>query len=214
MVHLRRWRIARARGVTLVEVAVVVVIISILATLAVVGYRKQVKTARLVEGTNMVKGVDTGQAAYKAERGKFADISVNGTTTYPTALASLTNSATQWGAACPSSACLTPDAWELIQLQADTPVFFGYTVVASDPTSSNAPQARMGADITLRGKTISFSSKAEHWYAVRAFGNMDGRNDYSGPNGNTGTGLCNVFHQVVDAVGAAQTSTEVIVDCD
>src|ERR1700722_20113638 len=55
------------RGFTLVEMMIVVAIVSVLAMLAVVGYRKLIMSAHTTEATQMVQSIRTAQEAYHAE---------------------------------------------------------------------------------------------------------------------------------------------------
>lgn len=60
-----------ARGFTLVELAVVVVIVGVLSVIAVVGYRKMTTHSKLTEATNMIGAIRIAQEDYKAEVGIY-----------------------------------------------------------------------------------------------------------------------------------------------
>src|SRR5678809_1305540 len=68
-------RARRARGFTLVELAVVVTIIGILAMLAVAGYRRLVTSSHTTEATEMVNAIKVAQESYHAETGQYANVS-------------------------------------------------------------------------------------------------------------------------------------------
>src|SRR5437870_1133307 len=136
-------RRCRARGLTLVEVMIVVAIVGILATLGFVGWRKITNSSHTVEGTHMVAGIRAAQEKYHAEVGHYANVSTNlaysqsthHDALYPHCTMSPVrepgNYKVAWGAACSSTTCCngTPN-WSSIQVTTDAPVFYGYSTVA------------------------------------------------------------------------------------
>jgi prepilin-type N-terminal cleavage/methylation domain-containing protein len=116
------------RAFTLVEVAVTVVIIGILAVIAIVAYRRRIAAARTAEATNMITNIRSGQEAHKAEKGVYANVSQSLTSYYPAA--SPGAKVTQWGGPCTVCAGGDVHGWEKINVHADGPVLFGYATTA------------------------------------------------------------------------------------
>jgi prepilin-type N-terminal cleavage/methylation domain-containing protein len=118
----------RQRAFTLVELAVTVVIIGILAVIALVAYRRKIAASRTTEATNMITNIRGGQEAHKAETGVYANVSSSLTSFYPAA--SPGAKVTQWGAPCTVCAGGDTHGWEKINVHADGPVLFGYATTA------------------------------------------------------------------------------------
>lgn len=128
---------ARRRGFTLVEVAVTVVIIGILAVIAVVAYRRHIAASRTAEATHMITNIRGGQEAHKAEKGVYANVSSSITAFYPAATPGA--KVTQWGGPCTTCAGGDVHGWDKINVHADGPVIFGYATTAGIGGGSGAP---------------------------------------------------------------------------
>jgi type IV pilus assembly protein PilA len=160
--------VRRARGFTLIEMMVVVVIVGILAMLAVVGYRKIVQSSHVTEATNTVQAIRVAQESYHAETQQYADISADLTTAYYPQSNPTGQIVTAWGGVCPASTCPT-QVWSALPLHIDGPVMFGYATKGG-PANTNPPQvpAALGA-ITLPVTSVT------DWFVVVATCDIDGQ---------------------------------------
>ncbi len=158
------------RAFTLVEMMIVVAIVSILAMLAVVGYRKLILSAHTTEATQMVQSIRTAQEAYHAE-----------TQTYVTTSASLTSGLyptpnpgkkTGWGAGL-TAGCAPPavslGCWAALPLHVDSAVMFSYATIGGVAGNVNFPPVP-----TINGATITLPTAAPaDWYFISAVGDVD-----------------------------------------
>ncbi len=120
--HMARLR--HSRGFTLVELAVVVTIVGVLAVLAVVGYRRITLTSKITEAENMVNGIRIAQEQYKSDRGIYLNL---GATPCPTGATG--GNKAQWDTACNGGNA----TWASLPVHADGPVLFQYWTVAGPP---------------------------------------------------------------------------------
>jgi prepilin-type N-terminal cleavage/methylation domain-containing protein len=163
---------ARARGVTLIEVLIVLAIITVLGTLAWVGYRKITSAAKIDEAVRMVGDIQAKQEAHFKETNKYADVSLSINDTYPAAAPGAFE--TQWGGPCGN--CKPNIDWRRLKVRADSPVYFGYATVAG--VAGTTPGSS-GVTITAKGTTLDFAvinggAIKGPWYVVRAVGDTNG----------------------------------------
>jgi prepilin-type N-terminal cleavage/methylation domain-containing protein len=124
--RMLRSRLARSRGFTLVELAIVVVVVGILAVVGVAIYRRQTATARTAEATQLTGGIRSAQEAYKAERGVYASVSNDTSSFYPAAKPG--SFKTEWGGNCAN--CVDSEGWKKLDVHPAGPLMFGYATVS------------------------------------------------------------------------------------
>ncbi|HLZ09165.1 MAG TPA: prepilin-type N-terminal cleavage/methylation domain-containing protein, partial [Chloroflexota bacterium] len=149
-------------GFTLVELMIVVAIVGILATLAVVGYRKLVQSSHVSEATGMVQNIRVAQEGYHSETQTYANVSNSLADYYPAA--PKYGTVTVWGAPCTNCKDVP---WAVLPVHVDGPVAFGYATVAGRagdaiPAAPNVAANPFPANVTT------------DWYVVAADGDLDG----------------------------------------
>lgn len=157
-----------ARGFTLIEVMIVVAVVGVLAMLAVVGYRKWVRSAHIAEATNLVGNIRQAQERRKAETGSYLDVSqgLAVSNLYPVGAGD--GSAWQWGAPC-GAKCKAE--WRDLGVSAAQPVTFGYATVADGPACD--PGCKK-ATIKVAGQAVDTSAlSGQSWYIVEAIGSPE-----------------------------------------
>jgi type IV pilus assembly protein PilA len=147
----------------------VVVIMGILATLAAVGYRKYIDSARSSEAVHMVSAIKAAQEAYRSETLAYFDVSDDLETFYPGAPGP---KKMQWGGAGPNI-----DRWRILNPTTDGAVMFGYATTASPPID---PIVTVGLGGGIYFQDTDWPDPpVEPWYIVQAAGDIDGDGEYS-----------------------------------
>jgi type IV pilus assembly protein PilA len=156
-----------SRGFTLVELMIVVAIIGILATLAVVGYRKLVQSSHVSEATGMVQNIRVAQEGYHSETQQYADVSPHDLLTYYPANPTY-GVVTVWGGPC-GGAC-PGISWAALPVHVDGPVMFGYATVAGGAGAAIPAAPYVAVNPFPANVTTD-------WYVVVADGDLDGTGD-------------------------------------
>ena len=165
----RTSRAAAQRGFTLVELLVVVAMIGVLAALALVGYRKYMRSASSSEASAMIQGIRAAEEAYKAEMLVYNDVSTSLST--PSAYYPLDPSACSPGQIRRYSWINQSHArypnWATLNVTADSAVTFGYAVRAGV-----AGGAYPAFPSQLKNPPI-LAVATEPWYLIMALGDRD-----------------------------------------
>ena len=152
----------RERGFTLVELAVVVTIVGILAVIAVVGYRRYILHSKITEAQGVISAIKIAQEDHRAERGTYANIGDNNLCPNSTPSGKFV---TQWNPACGGGGT---DTWNALPVHVSGPVLFGYATTAGN-----------GAFAAPNGTSwVAWNSpEARPWYTVVARCDLDGDGD-------------------------------------
>jgi len=156
----RELRDGRSAGFTLIELMITVTIIGVLALLATVGYARWIRTSKTAEATAMLGAIKSAQETFRAERLRYADVSVgNLDTHYPTSAP--TDAKVAWN---PAGCLSTPicAAFLTLNVQAESLVYYRYSTIAGAAT---------GAPITYDGRTTPAAN--DPWFIAKARGNLN-----------------------------------------
>jgi prepilin-type N-terminal cleavage/methylation domain-containing protein len=160
-----------ARGFTLIEAMIVVVIVGLLALIAVMAYRRYVNSAAMAEAHDMISNIRSAEDNYYAENGTYFDVtgSIGLGTTYPAQHPGQFKTA--WGGPC--GWCV--NQWGQLNIHPNGPLMFGYSLVAD---STIGPAAR-GVIVNVNGQSIDLTQmNGRPWYAIEADGDSDGDGVY------------------------------------
>lgn len=178
---VRALRGSARRGFTMVELAVVVAIIGVVAVLAAVGFAKWRKSARMAEATEMVSSIKNAQENYNTQVGHYFDLSKGLTAPNLYPIATPQNGAVgHWGAAC--GVCNDPNGWNRLGIVASGNVRWGYATMAGPDTQD--PSARGLSFSNAKGVAYNWTSLAggaitNPWFIVTAMSDFDGDGKYS-----------------------------------
>jgi len=155
---------ATRRGFTLAELMIVVAMIGVLAAIAMVGYRKYMRSAATAEVKTVVQGIRISEEAYRAETLQYLGCSTNLTDWYP---GTPGEKKRPWDNAQTGNA--KHDCFMSLNVQTDGPVRFGYAVMAGiAPTDKPT-------DVTYcSGWATAQATVVGPWFVVQAGGDQDG----------------------------------------
>lgn len=170
----------RSRGFTLIEMMVVVIIVSVLALLAIVGYRRLILSSNVSEANNMVQNIRVAQESYHSETLQYANVSPvgpfaagagGGASWYPNNNPN-GQTVTAWGLTC--TVCNAGYDWSVLPLHVDGPVRFGYATLSGVAGSAVSPK-QLGVSTISGGLLTLPSTSATDWYMVAAMCDLDGQ---------------------------------------
>lgn len=172
---MNRQRTARARGFTLTELMVVVVIVGILSTIGIAGFRSRIFGAKSAEAAAMVQSIRAAEERHRAENLMYLNVS---TAWYPAEPGGRVKRAFFSAGTC--SDLGTDDCrWKALNPAVPGPVEFSYRVNAGTPSKPmTEPEACRPAGwsswpTTQTGNGFSAGANSEHWYVVQAAADVD-----------------------------------------
>ena len=148
------------RGFTLVELAIVVTIVGILAVIGVMGYRRYILNSKITEAQNVISGIKIAQEDNRAERGIYANL---GDSTLCPSNSPTGKTVTMWDPACSGGG----GSWSTLPVHLSGPVLFGYATTAG----TGAFTAPNGTGWVTWGTPSS-----KPWYSVIARCDLDADN--------------------------------------
>lgn len=157
---------AKARGFTLIELMIVVVIIGVLSTLAFYGVNSYIRKSKTVEAREIVASIKTGQESFFDETFRYLSVNPTIDTFYPSN--DIDNKKVQWGAdASDCSGCLA--GFRTLGVEVGQPVQFRYSTVAG--VAGDA--VTLGDHVTATAYNPP-STTTKPFYVVKAVADLDG----------------------------------------
>ncbi len=185
-------RRSRSPGFTLVELGIIVAIVGILSLLAIVAYKRWIRTSYMAEAQDMLQGIRAAEETFKSESGGYLAVSktLDVGFTYPAQTPGAFKSA--WGSPCPAAACVSTTSWTTLAVEPKGPVAFGYAVVADNsgaaPSSAvSAATSKMQASVDLTNLGALGGGTRGPWFVVEALGDINGDGVFTRVLGNSDT---------------------------
>lgn len=123
------------------ELLITIAVMAVLAALAVMSYSRVLHAAQSSEARQVLGQIKSGEEAYRAEMLQYLSVSTSMTDYYP----NTTPNDTKWAWAQPSDTRYyqnpPPSGWQLLNVNPDGPVRYGYVVMASTTTKAPALDA-------------------------------------------------------------------------
>jgi prepilin-type N-terminal cleavage/methylation domain-containing protein len=160
-------RLRAARGFTLTELMVVVVIMGVLATVGFASLSKQVNSAWQAEGLSMVQSIRAAEERWRAEHMMYLNVS-HADEWYPVdpreAPAELRSFFMEPG----SGVHVDQELWLQLRPTVSGGVRFGYLVNAGYATKTMTAASDPGPEVTWP------ASPPDNWYVIQAIGDTNG----------------------------------------
>jgi type IV pilus assembly protein PilA len=154
------------RGLTLVELMIVVAMIGILATIASVSVKKYVASSKTSEAIHMINAIKAAQETYKDETFTYLNVSPGlsaASDFYPNNPSPGQKKMNFAGSGAGQA------GWETLNVHEDAPVLFVY---ASTAGAAGTKPSATGSDITVTNWPSAAATKP--WYVVKARADLDG----------------------------------------
>jgi type IV pilus assembly protein PilA len=154
--------VRRERGFTLIEMMIVVALVTVLALVAGVAYRRWVRSSYLGEAEDMLSNIRMAEETFRSENGTYLATASSLSTLYPSTTPSEAIK-TQWGT--------NAGAWATLNVMPSAPLWFGYSVIASPP-GQLVPAAP--AEIIVNGQPANYASLGgQPWFIAEAQCDLD-----------------------------------------
>jgi prepilin-type N-terminal cleavage/methylation domain-containing protein len=162
---MKRHTVRKAPGFTLVELMVVVAILAVLASVAIVSFRRYTYRARINEAYGMLGLIRMRQETYRSEFSQYCDVS---SSTHDGTSGAVGG---QWPSSSPGRTPVDwyaglPAEWTQLGVRPQGLVYFRYDTVAGNP----------GVSPNVLGSDLGYgtSTNQDAWWAAHAFGDLDG----------------------------------------